>query len=84
MPAAWQTAHWVGVPRNTPLMWQDSQRARKWAPVRLNPVLIWSKRTCFGAFSAATALQIVMSSMAAAQNVATTTEYILVASNAGA
>ena len=50
----------------------------------MNPVLIWSKRTCFGAFSAATALQIVMSSMAAAHNVATTTEYILVASNAGA
>jgi hypothetical protein len=73
-PDAWQTTHWVGVPRKTALTWQESQRARKWAPVRLKPVLIWSNRTCLGLFSAASALETVTKSMAAAQRIAMTTD----------
>ena len=43
-PLVWQPEHRVGVPLNTPRTWQDSQRALWCAPVRANPVLMWSKR----------------------------------------
>ena len=39
----WQDAQSRGVPLNTPLMWQLSQRTRLCGPVITKPVLSWSK-----------------------------------------
>jgi hypothetical protein len=47
----------------------------------LKPVLIWSKRTCLGLFSAASAPETVTKSIAAAQTIATTIDGILVESD---
>jgi hypothetical protein len=37
-PLVWQLAQSFGVPLNTPLTWQDSQRALVCTPVRAKPV----------------------------------------------
>jgi hypothetical protein len=76
LPVAWQTAHCLGVPRRTPLMWQESQRARMCAPDSAKPVLMWSKRICFAPLSAAIAPDTVIITIAAAQISARTTDCI--------
>ena len=39
----WQATHRVGVPLNTPPVWQLSQLASEWAPLSGKPVEKWSK-----------------------------------------
>jgi len=41
LPETWQELQSRGVPLKTPCAWQDSQRARRWAPDRANPVEEW-------------------------------------------
>ena len=43
-PAVWQVWQSLGVPLNTPLLWQDSQRRVLCAPLSGKPVLKWSNR----------------------------------------